>query len=51
MILENANEEDILTALDELFREYSTNKTSGEHFGDYFVRTRQQSFTEEVSDA
>ena len=51
MILENANEEDILTALDELFREYSANKTNGEYFGDYFVRTRQQSFTEEVSDA
>lgn len=51
MILENANEEDILTALDELFREYSANKTSGEYFGDYFVRTRQESFIEEVSDA
>ena len=50
MILENANEEEILAALDALFKEYSANKVAGEYFGDYFVRTRQESSFEEVSD-
>jgi len=50
MILENANEEDILTALDDLFAEYSANRKTGEFFGDYYVRSRQQSQPESHAD-
>lgn len=42
LIKENADEAEILTALDQLFEEYAANRISGEYFGDYFVRTHQQ---------
>jgi sulfite reductase beta subunit-like hemoprotein len=32
--------------LDPLFEEYAANSNQDEHFGDYFVRTRQQQQTE-----
>ena len=50
MILENANEAEILAALDKLFEAYSANKNTGEYFGDYFVRTRGTSGREEPRD-
>jgi len=50
MILENANEVEILAALDELFAEYSTNRKTGESFGDYFVRTHHVPQSEENTD-
>jgi len=42
LISENADEEEILKTLDQLFEEYRSNRNDGEHFGDYFVRTRQE---------
>lgn len=39
LITENANEAKILATLDQLFKEYSVNRSNGEYFGDYFVRT------------
>ena len=50
MLLQNANEAEILAALDSLFQEYGANRTAGEYFGDYFVRTRQGSPSEEGAD-
>jgi len=50
MLLENANEAEILTALDILFKEYGANRKSGENFGDYFIRTHQESPSEEQAD-
>jgi len=50
MILENANETEILAALDELFEDYSANKYSGEYLGDYYVRTQNTSEGEEQRD-
>lgn len=38
LYLDNANEEQILTALDELFARYSKERNDGEHFGDFTVR-------------
>ncbi len=35
---ENLNEEEILFALDGLFKEYATNRTPGESFGDFVTR-------------
>jgi len=51
LILENANEEEILEALDKLFKDYSANKISGEYLGDYFARTQQAITATEASDA
>ena len=50
MLLENANEKEILAKLDCLFEEYGDNRQSGEYFGDYFVRTHQESHPEEQED-
>ena len=50
MLLENANEVEILAALDSLFKEYRANKKIGEYFGDYFVRTHQELYLEESED-
>jgi len=50
MILENADEAEILAALDELFADYSTNKNNGEYFGDYYVRTQRTTGREEPRD-
>ena len=47
MITENADEVTILATLDQLFNEYSSHRNNNEHFGDYFVRTRQQKLTAE----
>jgi sulfite reductase (NADPH) hemoprotein beta-component len=47
MLTENADEAQILTTLDQLFEEYGANRNHGEHFGDYFVRSRQP-FTAEL---
>jgi sulfite reductase (NADPH) hemoprotein beta-component len=41
MILENANEAEILAALDQQFAGYGAHGKAGEYFGDYFVRTQQ----------
>lgn len=37
--LDNANEAEILQALDPLFANYSSARTDGEHFGDFLVRS------------
>ena len=50
MILENANEAEILAALDRLFEEYGANRQPDENFGDYFVRTQLVSHSEENTD-
>jgi len=47
MILGNANEVEILAALDRLFEEYGANRENDEYFGDYFIRTHQVSHAEE----
>ena len=47
MILENADETAILDALDELFRDYSANSSTGEFLGDYYFRTKPLSQTRE----
>ena len=47
MILENADETAILDALDELFRDYSANSSTGEFLGDYYFRTNPLSQTRE----
>jgi len=47
VILDNANETEILAALENLFDEYSNNRNTGEYFGDYFIRSHQQSPAEE----
>ncbi len=39
MLLENVGEEKILAALDEAFAAYAKDRTPGEHFGDFVVRT------------
>ncbi len=46
MIKENADEAEILATLDPLFEEYAANSNQDEHFGDFFVRARQQQQTE-----
>lgn len=43
VIKENADEAEILAALDQLFKEYAANRNNGEHFGDYFVRAQRKS--------
>lgn len=50
MLLENANEAEILATLDTLFEEYGANRRTGEYFGDYFVRTQKVEKTEESAD-
>ena len=50
MLLENANEVEILATLDSLFKEYGDNRKTGENFGDYFMRTLKESPTEEQAD-
>lgn len=50
MIVENANEVEILTALEAQFEQYSVNKNTGEFFGDYFIRSNQQSPMEKQPD-
>ena len=47
MLLENANEAEILVALDSLFEDYAANRKTGEYFGDYFIRAHQVSHSEE----
>ena len=42
MVAENADEQEILATLNQLFEEYGANKNHDEFFGDYFVRTRQE---------
>lgn len=37
--LDNANEEEVLAALAPLFAQFSMDRVSGEHFGDFLVRT------------
>jgi sulfite reductase (NADPH) hemoprotein beta-component len=51
MVLENADEPQILTALDNLFGEYSADKKTDEHFGDYFIRRHATSRVEEQAGA
>lgn len=50
LIIENADEAEILTALDRLFEDYSANRRSGERFGDYFVRSHPESQSKEQQD-
>jgi len=50
MIVENANEAEILAALETQFEQYSANRHTGEFFGDYFVRSHQQPPTEQQQD-
>ena len=38
--LDNANEEEVLAALNPLFAKYSADRNDAEHFGDFLVRTR-----------
>lgn len=38
MAIENAGEDAILTLLDEVLARYATEKTPGEHFGDFAIR-------------
>lgn len=38
--LDNANEEEFLTALDPLFASFATDRNDAEHFGDYLIRRR-----------
>jgi sulfite reductase (NADPH) hemoprotein beta-component len=45
LLTENADEAEILTMLDQLFKAYSAERNEGEYFGDYFVRTHQPSHT------
>jgi len=42
MVLENANEAEILETLDTLFEAYSSNRKKGEYLGDYFIRSKEQ---------
>ena len=50
MLLENADETQILGALDKLFEEYGANRITGEFLGDYFVRSQQSTATAEQRD-
>jgi sulfite reductase (NADPH) hemoprotein beta-component len=45
MVTENADEEGILAALNELFEDYGANRNDDEYFGDYIVRNRLQDKT------
>lgn len=51
LILENADEAGILAALDELFKEYHSNRNTGEYLGDYFIRSHKSSKSEDHSNA
>lgn len=51
MMMENVDEPDILARLDELFAEYSTNRDNEEYFGDYILRSRQESESREYQHA
>ena len=46
MIKENANEQEILKTLDQYLEKYAVNRGTGEHFGDYFVRTSQEALAD-----
>jgi sulfite reductase (NADPH) hemoprotein beta-component len=38
-VLDNANEAEVLEALHPLFSDFAAHRSSGEHFGDFLVRT------------
>ncbi len=39
--LDNANEEEVLEALNPLFTDFAAQRNAGEHFGDFLVRTEK----------
>jgi len=41
MVLENADETEIVSTLDRLFLDYRNNRNAGEYFGDFYYRTQQ----------